>query len=344
MLDSLGMRLDWPSSRTVWVALVAAAFVCAGCGGDGGSDRTWDEAFDAQQTGWLLNVGAPDGAPLWAVGGTPTEGVLVERQDDDRWSPVALGVDVPLLNWTHGFSADDRFVVGNGGTVLHYDGVSFEPMPAPTTEDLWGVWGASPQDVWAVGGSGRAGSEATVLHYDGVAWTLETLPPLERTGVRAFFKVWGTGPNDVWVVGQAGAVVHWDGVEWTEHLVGASDDLIALWGTGPDRMVVVGGRGNGVVAVWDGAEWTTRNVAPLPGLNGVWMRRDDVAHLAGIDGTLASLDVNTFEWTKADTGTRTTFHSVFGFDDRLWAVGGNLSTSSGPYEGIARTRVLGAQE
>ncbi|MFW6050061.1 MAG: hypothetical protein ACODAU_02735 [Myxococcota bacterium] len=323
-----------------WISLVL--LMGAGACGDG-TDRTWREAFDASEAGWLLNVGGPAEGPLWAVGGTPTDGVVLE-ESDEGWAPRALGVEVPLLNWTHAFGPDDRFVVGNGGTVLRYDGDGFERMATPTTEDLWGVWGAAPDDVWAVGGSGRTGSVATVLHFDGASWETEVLPPLQRTGVRAFFKVWGTAANDVWVVGQAGAVVHWDGSQWTEHLVGVSDDLISLWGTGPDRVAVVGGRSNGVVAVWDGEGWSSESVAPLPGLNGVWMRRDGVAHVAGIDGTLATVDPGTFAWEEADAGTRTTFHSVFGRDGRLWAVGGNLESGSGPYQGVAFVRSLGSEE
>ena len=34
---------------------------------------------------------------------------------------------------------------------------------------LWGVWGSSATDVFAVGGNGAIG-EGTILHYDGDTW------------------------------------------------------------------------------------------------------------------------------------------------------------------------------
>ena len=77
------------------------------------------------------------------VGGVADAGRIVT--DAGGALAVVEGVpDVPLLNWVHGFSASDIFVVGNAGTVLHFDGDSWTEQPTPTTEALWGVWGAAP--------------------------------------------------------------------------------------------------------------------------------------------------------------------------------------------------------
>jgi hypothetical protein len=52
-------------------------------------------------------------------------------------------------------------VVGTGGTILHGTGspLSFAPVASGTTNNLHGVWGRSPTDVWAVGAQG------TIVHY-----------------------------------------------------------------------------------------------------------------------------------------------------------------------------------
>ncbi|MCP3059697.1 hypothetical protein LXT21_12995 [Myxococcus sp. K38C18041901] len=305
---------------------------------------SWTEAFDATDAGWLMNVSAPPGGALLTVGGRLDQGGLHQRQARD-WAPVPLTESVPLLNWSHGFAEDDRWVVGNAGTVLHGDGVRWRRVEVPTDQDLWGIWGAAPDALWVVGGRGRQAGDATLLHYDGREWTVVAVPPLRRERVDAFYKVWGSARDDVWVVGQKGAVLHWDGAAWTEHFVGLGDDLICVWGTGRDRVVVVGGRSNGVVARWNGQTWDSRELAPLPGLNGVWMRAPEVAHVVGIEGTLAVLDVDTLTVQSEPATTRLTFHGVFGdASGQLTAVGGNLGALADDYRGLAWTRPLGPHE
>ena len=185
----------------------------------------WTDAFDASDLGWFLSTWGPSADDLYAVGGSLDDGLMM-HYDGATWSEVAAIGDVPLLNWVHGLAADDIFVVGNGGTALHWDGALWTPMDTPTEEDLWGVWAAAPDDVYAVGGRGLATAEATILHYDGTAWSAVEVPELMRPNVFAFFMVWGSAADDVWVVGQRGAVLHYDGTEWTEQLVGTSEDVI----------------------------------------------------------------------------------------------------------------------
>jgi hypothetical protein len=265
--------------------------------------------------------------------------------DGTRWTQVALGVQVPLLNWVHANSATDVTVVGNRGTVLHYDGARWSVQSTPTTEHLWGVWGASANDLWAVGGTGSYDGVATILHYDGTAWTNVALPMIQRANVHAFYKVWGSAANDVYVVGQRGIVLHWDGTTWSELFVGASDDLISVWGTSTNNVVAVGGRGNGIISVWNGSQWRTQSLAPLPGLNGVWLRSPTVAHAAGANGVLVRIDLRDRSVSQFYGPVSMDFHSVFGdASGRLTAVGGNFSLGGINASGIAYTRLLAADE
>jgi hypothetical protein len=183
----------------------------------------------------------------------------------------ALPANIPLLNWIHGFSAQDITAVGNDGTVIHYDGSTWSEQATPTVEHLWGVWGATPDDLWAVGGNGNAGSAATMIHYDGSAWSNVTVPTLQRADVFAFFKVWGRSADDIVVVGQKGALLHYDGVSWQERLVGAPADLISVWGDDNDVTLAVGGRASGILSLESGGQWASASLSPFPGINGVWV-------------------------------------------------------------------------
>ena len=315
------------------VASLALALACPGPNDDEG----WQEAFDASESGWLLSVwGAPD--DLWAVGGVPDPSTaIVMHRYEGEWKTVDPPAGTPLLNWVFGFG-EEIFIAGQEGVVLHRVDGDFDTMTTPTDQDLWGVWGSSPTDVWAVGGNPFPGGEPTIIHYDGSAWTSVEVPELMRANVFAFFKVWGSGPNDVWVVGQRGAVVHFDGTTWTEELIGASVDMISLWGTGPDRIAVVGGRGNGTFYTYDGSTWTEGEIPlGLPGLNGVWV--DDRIHVVGEQGTIASFDFDTRTLVEDQSiPSALTLHAIFGDGQRLTTVGGNLNSPVAPFVGIARVR------
>lgn len=324
------------------LAAIAALPACEEPAAPPSGPGTWTEAFDASSL-WLLSVSGTSATDLWAVGGQPDQGRIM-RFDGAWWEqPVEGGV--PLLNWVHAFAPDDVMIAGNGGTILRWDGATLRPMDTPTDQDLWGLWGATPNDVWAVGGRGMKDEDRTVLRWDGTSWKAVELPPLERPKVSAFYKVWGSSGNDVYIVGRNGAVLHWDGAVIEELGVGASTDLIGVWGTGPDRVVIVGGRAGGVVSRWDGKSWRTEQLPTLPGINGVWMRSPDRFHVAANQGTLASFDFETLTPTVDAIDTEVDFHGLFGDPSgRLWAVGGNFLYAGGPWIGAALERRLGDEE
>ena len=72
-----------------------------------------------------MNVWGASSDVVYAAGGAPDAGVLMHF-DGDMWAPVDLGFDVPLLTWIHGFGPDDITVVGNEGTVIHWNGDGWE--------------------------------------------------------------------------------------------------------------------------------------------------------------------------------------------------------------------------
>ncbi len=328
-------------SARVWLLAGLLLFGCS-------EPQTWEPAFDASETGWLMSVWGSSGHDVWSVGGAPTAGVVM-HYDGTRWSERPTGLEVPLLDWVYGFGPDDVWVVGRTGTILHWDGAAFSEENSGTTEDLWGIWGSAPSDLWAVGGSGFPEATATLLHRDAAGWSTVTLPPLMRAEVHGLFKVWGSSANDVWVVGQRGAVLHFDGTRWNEELVGTGEDLISVWGTGPDHVAFVGGRGNGVLITWDGATFRRVPLDFLPGLNGVWMGDPDVIHVAGVYGTLLDVAFADGAVVRDDSNFEPLdYHAIFGTpsggDAHLFTVGGNLGSPTGPFHGIASTRARGSDE
>ncbi|MGE0786078.1 MAG: hypothetical protein AB7S26_10345 [Sandaracinaceae bacterium] len=330
-----------PSLRSPASAALAAVLLLfvSGC-----EDHTWREAFRAADRGWVMHIYGLPGGTLVAAGGSPTDG-RITLFDGSTATPQTLPSPIGLLNWVVAFAPDNVFVVGYEGAIVHYDGAAWTRMDSPTTQDLWGVWGATPNDVWAVGGTARDASNAvpTLLHYDGVMWTEETVPDLTPVNARALFKIWGSSATDVYAVGLGGAVIHYDGSGWSEMIVGALGDFSAVYGTGPDNVVMVGGLTNGHVTHWDGTEWRSEDLTPYPGVSGVWTRSDRVAHIAGQRGFAATIDLETFEVIEEPTPTDRQLHGVFGVDGRVYAVGGNIAIPDNA-TGVALSRILGDDE
>jgi hypothetical protein len=334
-------RLAPPLTLTLVVLVLHLVLVA--CGGPS-RDAGWQLEAGSEDFGWLLSVWAPVDGPRYLVGGVADEGRIV-TDAGGGFSEVAGIPSVPLLNWVHGFSATDIFVVGNGGTVLHFDGAAWTQQPTPTSEALWGVWGAAPNDVWAVGGRGNTSSVATLLHYDGDAWESVTLPAFQRPNVTALFKIWGTAADNIYAVGRSGVILHYQGESWVEEASGTGDDLIALYGTSASEIVAVGGRSNGRVAIWNGETWRAESLAPLPGLNGVFMRTPGVVHVVGVEGTIARLDLVAGTFREEVPATALDFHAIFGDSAGvLTAVGGNFTAAPGEEEGIAFVRNLAVDE
>ena len=95
---------------------------------------------------------------------TPRVGSASSEAVSVDWVPVPSGTTQELRG-IWGSSPSDIFAVGTGGAILHYDGSAWASMASPTAVILGGVWGSSETDVFATG------DEGTLLHYDGVGWT-----------------------------------------------------------------------------------------------------------------------------------------------------------------------------
>lgn len=290
-----------------------------------------------------MHIWGLTGDRLVAAGGSPDQGRIHVLEGDVVTEQTIP--DVGLMNWSYGFSENDITTVGYQGAILHWDGSTWTQQDSGTTQDLWGIWGAAPDDLWAVGGTARRPMEAvpTLLHYDGSAWTEQELPPITPVNVTAIFKIWGSAANDVYAVGVGGAVIHYDGSAWTEEVVNARGDFSAIWGSGPDNIVAVGGLANGHLSHWNGTEWRSVDLSPLPGLNGVWTQNGNTAHVCGLNGFVGTVDLDTLEVTEEVAETRRQFHATFGVDGSLFAVGGNLA-SPDQSVGVAFRRDLGDDE
>jgi hypothetical protein len=125
--------------------------------------------------------------------------------------------------------------VVNNGTILRWNGQSWEVDATPIVPTLTAVWGTAPDDIWAVG-------DRITLHFNGTAWT--AVRP-EAARLETLYGVWGSGSTSVWAVGTYGTILYFDGNDWR-----------AESAPGESHLLAVGGNENDVWAVGsDGAIW-----------------------------------------------------------------------------------------
>lgn len=133
------------------------------------------------------------------------------------------------------------------------------------------VWGASPDDLWAVGGGGTKYDR--LLHYNGTSWSTYTNEVISCTA----YTLFGFSEDNIWMGGGAewpdngGAIWHYDGQKWEKYFIYNPDEdfhgiqIRYIWGDNPDNVYACGYRGffdginswfKGFVLHYNGNEWS----------------------------------------------------------------------------------------
>lgn len=197
--------------------------------------REWTPIEDGQSyTLWGLWGAAPD--DLWAVGGTINGSIpaLIRRYNGVVWTDVdaGLGIDIARYFKVWGQAPDNVFIVGDSGTIVHFDGTAFSQMQSGTSDRLITVYGRGPDDVWAVGGLGTG----LVLRFDGVSWSF-----VGPENIGGLMGLWTAPGSDVVVAGFYGAISRGDGATWNTQTSPTIDCLHGIWGDTQGALLAGGG-------------------------------------------------------------------------------------------------------
>jgi hypothetical protein len=285
----------------------------------------------------LLSVTGRAPSDVYAVGSDKGRGPLVLHYDGKAWSRLHTGQTGDLW-WVQTLADGPTLMAGAGGMVLRYDGQRFERLPTPGLgkQTVYGVWGKSAADFYAVGSA--AGRDGFVWHYRGGAFEKETIPrdvPRMADGeLPGFFKAWGSG-EDVWVVGAAGAILHRTGSAPFQVVPsGNKNTLFTAHGQGA-RLLVVGGASNGTLLDLAGASPPAfRDASPAGAalLQGVFASERYGDWASGERGLVYTRS-GAAPFAAVEHGiavpTGDSLHSIF-VDPAggVWTVGGNVLTPS----------------
>jgi hypothetical protein len=171
------------------------------------------------------------GAGVWYYNGTAWAGVFAE---DNSY----------LINAIWGSDAQHIWGVDNNGNVLQCTGCTtggstWSKTVTGVGNSLNGIWGTSPTDIWAVGGTtGLPTDPGEVQHYDGTSWTPSTIHVSS-----ALNAVWGSSTSSVWAVAANGEIWSYNGTSWASITAGTGKALNGIWGWNLNDIWAVGANG-----------------------------------------------------------------------------------------------------
>jgi len=182
--------------RVTTVLLVAATYAI-GCGEIIGANWNVTVKAASPEAGLVLHL--PDASKKEADAPHDAHGDAASFP----FTAIAGNPGGQTLNAIFGWDESDFVAVGTGEIAYVYSGGLLQSTGGTTAGyDLYGVWGASPTDVYAVGVV-ASNNTGFIQHFDGTEWTTVFESPT------ALFGVWGdltpNGPG-VLAVGDQGVI------------------------------------------------------------------------------------------------------------------------------------------
>ncbi len=197
-----------------------------------------------QVPGTLRAITQVDKGKAFAVGNA---GLLVEIQGTNiSVKPKTFGtMDVAAIT---AIAPNSVWVVGSSGGTAHFDGSKWQGISSPAFANLTGAWGASSDNVFAVGLAG------TIIRWNGLSWVPMVAPKFDYTAV------WGSDPLDVYAAAKGGIIVRYDGKSWKVIVAPVKGNLRAVWASSPKDIWAVGE--NGAIFHSNGGGWSPVTVDP----------------------------------------------------------------------------------
>jgi hypothetical protein len=209
----------------------------------------------------------------------------IRHWDGVRWTDEVSGTLAPLYA-VAGTGPNDLWAAGEGGTILHRTAQGWQSVPSGIDLTIYDLWVGSDGVAIAVAGEFQSG--AVIYSGTVLRWKNTSWQADTTPNVAALTGVWGSAPNDVWAVGQQTAM-HWDGSTWSEKPVSTMGFTFrGVWGRSSQEVWAVGDAGT--IFEWNGSVWTAQSVPGKPGLIGVGGNADAV-WAVGVDGAILRHDV-----------------------------------------------------
>ncbi len=316
-----------------------------------------NQPFFLYSSGSLLPSGGTTASKLWKFDCPNT----VTTFDFTVFVTTKLPADQSVLLWTaltsptthnlHSVSVQSfssgfppiptlsGWAVGDGGTVLHYDGSTWSTANTGNkfgSNNLYGVDETGAGTIYVVGEFGTIGYSADT----GKTWTTLT----STAGLSTLFAVShvsGSGGTHVFIVGEQGLIFHsTDGTTFTQLTSGTADSLLVTGGFADTNFFAGGQSGTGLR--WNNTSWSAVNTGTSATLHAGSGATDNTGlvtdiWLVGTGGTIihsTSPVGASGSWSAQISGTTADlFGMTSGGQSDLFAVGGGGTIQH--YNGLA---------
>jgi hypothetical protein len=255
--------------RAVWGTSASDLYTATHTGVMRWNGSAWSYA-DPVRWRELMDVRGFTGGRVWGVG---RNGVMV-RWNGTAWdglvyngtavTTLALGDFTPparriSLNGIWGTSESAIVVVGDSGTVLTWNGTTWQTRASGTTAALTDVWGTSLTDFYATTADGR------VLRFG--ASTVTPAAGVQAPG--ALNAVWGSSASNIYAVGEGGMMYRYNGSSWSRIRLPTRAALTTVWGSSASEVYAAGSAG--ALYRYNGTAWTPEKRPGGDGqMYGVW--------------------------------------------------------------------------
>jgi hypothetical protein len=179
------------------------------------------------------------------------------------------------------------YAVGDAGTILRYDGASWELMANPVAGDLTSVWGYPGGIVTAVGSGGA------LLSLNGDRWAREN----QQTVLR-YTDVWGTDSANIYAVSDWGYIVRRDDGRWRNHAMLYNRHFTALWGWSEDELWAF--TDDGEIAHRDSSGWTLTEFEAGVRFTDAWGSASDTIYATCSEGGSTGLRLIRYDGASWD--------------------------------------------
>jgi photosystem II stability/assembly factor-like uncharacterized protein len=210
------------------------------------------------------------------------------------------------LNAVSGAGENEVLIVGDGGTIVRWNGTAVAPESSGTGVNLRGVWAVDPDHAYAVGDGG------TILERTGGRWATIAVGVTNKT----LTAVWADAQRVV-AVGEQGVIVTGSGGSFALVPNDGNENLFAVTGAPGGGIIAVGARG--VILRLENATLTRTPIAGFTKQLAGATTTPDATYLVGVEGTVLKSSGATF--APIDGFPPYALRSVAAPGAELWVVG-----------------------